>query len=122
MAFKMKGFPFAGKSPIKDITRNPSYPGSHNEAHQLFDEGKGPDPHAETKPLKQKEEKSFTDNEESYMDKVYAEVSKMMGDSGGYDIGEIVAMSEKERIGNIDGYESGDFAKMVAKAKKKVKR
>ena len=56
------------------------------------------------------------------MDKVYAEVSKTMGDSGGYDIGEIVAMSEEERIGNIDGYESGDFAEMVAEAKKKVKR
>ena len=69
-----------------------------------------------------KKEESFTDSEESYMDKVYAEVSKTMGDSGGYDIGEIVAMSEEERIGNIDGYESGDFAEMVAEAKKKVKR
>ena len=57
MAFKMKGFPFAGKSPIKDITRGPAVKGNHNYAHMLHDEGKGPDPHAETKPLQQKEEK-----------------------------------------------------------------
>jgi hypothetical protein len=70
-----------------------------------------------------KQEESFTDKEESYMDRVYAEVGKNMGDTGGgYDIGDIVAMTEEEREGNIDDYEPGDLAKMVAEAKKKIKR
>ena len=70
-----------------------------------------------------KEKESFTDKEEAYMDRVYAEVAKNMGDTGGgYDIGDIVAMTEKERMGNIDDYEKGDFAKMVAEAKKKIKK
>ncbi len=72
---------------------------------------------------KTKQEESFTDKEESYMDRVYAEVGKNMGDTGGgYDIGDIVAMTEEEREGNIDDYEPGDLAKMVAEAKKKIKR
>ena len=70
-----------------------------------------------------KEKESFTDREESYMDKVYAQVDKMMGDTGtGFSAQDLANMSEQERIGNIDGYEKGDFSKMVAKAKNIVKR
>ena len=80
MVFKMKGFPFAGKSPIKHTTRAPIVEGSHNYAHMLHDEGKGPDPHAEEKPapkfksaLKQKEEKK--EEKKKTKDKKYEEAS-----------------------------------------------
>ena len=80
MAFKMKGFPFAGKSPIKDINRGPTEKGNHNYAHLMHDEGKGPDPHAEEKPapkfksaLKQKEEKK--EEKKKTKDKKYEEAS-----------------------------------------------
>ena len=63
MAFKMKGFPYSGKSPIKGRIRGwDEETQKHNTAHDLHDAGKGPDPHegetgpnAETKPFQQKE-------------------------------------------------------------------
>jgi|TARA_R100000084_G_C4622081_1_gene133701 hypothetical protein len=70
-----------------------------------------------------KEKESFTDREEAYMDRVYAQVQKDMGDTGTtYSAEDIANMTEEERIGNIDGYVKGDFAKQLAEAKKKVKR
>jgi hypothetical protein len=69
-----------------------------------------------------KEEKSFTDKEESYMDRVYTYVGKNMGDSSGHSVMEIANMTEKQREGNITDYEPGDFDKMVKEAKTKVKR
>ena len=54
---------------------------------------------------------NHTNKEKSYMDKVYAQVDKMMG----------AGMSEQERIGNIDGYEKGDFSRMMRRAKNIVK-
>ena len=45
MAFKMKGFPYSGKSPVKDVTRGPAVEGNHNYAHLMHKKGKGPDPH-----------------------------------------------------------------------------
>ena len=67
MAFKMKGFPYSGKSPIKGRIRGwDEEAQKHNVAHDLHDAGKGPDPHegetgpnAETKPFQQKEEKKY---------------------------------------------------------------
>jgi len=55
----MKGFPFAGKSPIKDRIRGWDETG-HNQAHDDYDKGEGPDPHeGETDPsaFKQKDKK-----------------------------------------------------------------
>jgi len=46
MAFKMKGFPYSGTSPIKGRIRGwDEETQKHNTAHDLHDAGKGPDPH-----------------------------------------------------------------------------
>ena len=59
-------------------------------------------------------------NRESKMDQVYAEVTKKMGDTGGgYTARDVAGMSEKERVGNIDGYEPGSFQKLMNAAKEK---
>lgn len=50
MAFKMKGFPFAGKSPVKNRIRGYDETG-HNQAHDDHDKGKGPDPHEGETPM-----------------------------------------------------------------------
>ena len=70
-----------------------------------------------------KEEKSFTDKEESYMDRVYAQVQKDMGDSGTtFSAVDIANMSEKERAGNINDYEPDSFNKMVQEMKEKLSK
>jgi len=99
MAFKMKGW-----SPF-DKKEKKVKPGRDEFGYQI------------------KEKESFTDKEETYMDRVYAEVAKNMGDSGTtYSVIDIANMTEKERLGNITDYEPGQFARMVAEAKKKIKK
>ena len=125
MAFKMKGFPFAGKSPIKDKTRNPSYPGSHNYAHMLHDEGKGPDPHAKkgASTLDFDETKAPLNQKEVDMNTVYKRLdnSGWLKDAEGYSAKELAAMSDERRAGIINDYEPGSFDRMVAKIKKELK-
>tara|TARA_A100001515_G_C4473213_1_gene177558 strand:- start:40 stop:615 length:576 start_codon:yes stop_codon:yes gene_type:complete len=65
---------------------------------------------------------NHANKEKSYMDKVYAQINKMMGDTGtNFTAKDLAGMSEQERIGNIDGYEKGDFSRMMRKAKNIVK-
>ena len=61
---------------------------------------------------------AFKKNHPEFMDKVYAKVDEMMGDTGtNFTAKDLAGMSEQERIGNIDGYEKGDFSRMVSRAK-----
>ena len=65
---------------------------------------------------------NHANKEKSYMDKVYAQINKMMGDTGtNFTAKDLAGMSEQERIGNIDGYEKGDFSRMMRRAKNIVK-
>ena len=123
MAFKMKGFPFAGKSPIKDIQGDGTPEGTnhhHNNKHydgmkhdkdgKWIEEAKPP-------PNKQKEEKK-----EVSMDEVYKALDKSgrLQDAGGLSAKELAAMSDEERAGNINDYTPGSFDKMVKEMKEKL--
>ena len=105
MAFKMRGFPMQNTSALKNYNKMSDY---SSKSVKFGEDEKDP-------AFKQKEDKKKVN-----MDAIYAEVTKMMGDSGVFYAKEIAAMSEKEREGNIDGYEIGDFDRMVAEAKKRL--
>jgi len=57
------------------------------------------------------------------MNEVYAYIDKNMS-SGfeGFTAKEIAGMSESERFGNFDGYEKGDFNKMIKRAKSQISK
>ena len=105
MAFKMRGFPMQNTSALKNYNKMSDY---SSKSVKFGEDEKDP-------AFKQKEDKKKVN-----MDAIYAEVTKMMGDSGGFSAKEIADMSEKERERNIDGYEKGDFNKLIEKAKKKL--
>ena len=57
------------------------------------------------------------------MNKVYAYLDDRYGGTfEGFTAKEIAGMSESERTGNFDGYEKGDFNKMIKQAKSEISK
>tara|TARA_R100001082_G_scaffold101352_1_gene70878 strand:+ start:53 stop:379 length:327 start_codon:yes stop_codon:yes gene_type:complete len=105
MAFKMRGFPMQDTSALKNYNKMSDY---SSKSVKFGEDEKDP-------AFKQKEGKKKVN-----MDEVYKILDEKMGHTEGFSAKEIAAMSEKEREGNIDGYEIGDFDRMVAEAKKQL--
>ena len=113
MAFKMKGFPFAGKSPNKIYDK----PKGERTVYKQKEEKKG----AST--LDFDETKAPMNQKEVDMNTVYKRLddSGWLKDTEGYSAKELAAMSDERRAGIINDYEPGSFDRMVAKIKKELK-